>query len=256
MRRLVVDAGNTRLKWGYTHGPRLIAVHAAAGGNYTAAALRRRLLRGSGRVESVWVASVAGAALRAPLTQAARAAGVPVHFLRTPRRGGGVTVAYDEPWRLGVDRFAAMVGAHALFPGIPLLIAGIGTALTLDLLDAAGRHRGGAIVPGPKLMVESLLQRTYGIRRRARGGSGARRGPFARSTRAAVEAGALYACAAAIDRWALESSPPLRRAPLVVLSGGGAPYLKALVRTPCVVVADLTLRGVAVLADAPRARLL
>ena len=71
-------------------------------------------------------------------------------------------MGYQDPWRLGVDRFAAMVGAHDLFKGVPVLVVGVGTALTLDLLGARGRHFGGAIIPAPQLMIATLLQRLPG----------------------------------------------------------------------------------------------
>ena len=87
-----------------------------------------------------------------------------------PPRGGGVSVGYPEPWRLGVDRYVGMVGAHQLFPGVALCVVGVGTAMTLDLVGARGRHWGGAIIPAPALMVHTLLASTSGIRRRAQGG--------------------------------------------------------------------------------------
>ena len=185
MTLLLIDAGNTRIKWARCTDGRLERSHAAAHGRWTGRDFARRLL-GARPPERVLVASVAGVRVRAALTQAARRAGVPVEFLRVPRRGGGVTVGYAEPWRLGVDRFAGLVGAHALFGGVPLLVTGVGTALTLDLVGGGGRHFGGAIIPSPALMVATLLERTQGIRRRARGGARRALGLFGRSTRAAI----------------------------------------------------------------------
>src|SRR4029077_2103024 len=116
----------------------------------------------------------------------------------------GVRNGYAETWRLGADRWVAMLGAHARYPGRALWVVDVGTALTVDLLDEHGRHRGGLLVPGPALMVESLLRRTAGIRkragfgataigRRARAGFGAGRpiaaALFGRSTRAGLLAG-------------------------------------------------------------------
>jgi type III pantothenate kinase len=253
---LVIDAGNTRLKWALADegalGPARAVAHAAA----TPAKSVQRLaapMRASG---DVLVASVAGPQLRAALTAVARAAGARIRFLRTPARGGGVRVGYREPWRLGVDRFAGLVAAHHLFPGIPMCVAGVGTALTVDLLGRDGRHFGGAIIPSPALMVDTLLTRTYGIRRRAQGGSLGRSGPFGRSTRDAITQGARYAAAAAIDRLVNEGMTlAASRPPLVVLTGGGAPAVQPLLVSHCVGVPDLVLRGLAVLArEAPRPR--
>jgi type III pantothenate kinase len=126
--------------------------------------------------------------------------------------------------------------------------------MTLDLLNGAGRHLGGAIVPGPALMVDTLLTHTYGIRRRAQGGARERSGPFGRSTREAIEEGARYAAAAAIGRLVEEAVARVYRPPLVVLTGGGVAPVRALLSCPAVTVPDLVLRGLAVLASAAQPR--
>jgi type III pantothenate kinase len=245
MSQIVVDIGNTRIKWARVDGRRPGATHAATHARWDEADFTRRLF-GTG-VRRALVASVAGAEVNRALARAARRAGVSLKFVTVPRRAAGVTVGYVEPWRLGVDRFAAMVGAHYLFRGVPLCVAGVGTALTLDLLGARGRHWGGAIIPAPALMVSTLLEQTAGIRRRAQGGTRGGGGLFGRSTRDAIVQGARFAAAAAIDRAVDEAEVLLRARPLVVLTGGEAPLVRPLVHRHCVGVADLTLRGLAVL---------
>jgi type III pantothenate kinase len=96
-------------------------------------------------------------------------------------------------------------------------------------------------------MKDSLLTQTNGIRRRAQGGSSAGRF-FARSTRVAIEQGARYAAAAVIDRAVAEAREIVGRRPRVLLTGGGAPDLRALIRSPHTFVPDLVLQGLAVLA--------
>jgi type III pantothenate kinase len=123
----------------------------------------------------------------------------------------------------------------------------VGTALTLDLVDAKGRHLGGAIVPAPSLMKHSLLAKTNGIRRRARGVPSAG-GFFARNTHAAIEQGARYAAAAVIDRAVVEARKVLGRVPLVLVTGGGAPAIRGLIRARHVLVPDLVLQGLSVVA--------
>jgi type III pantothenate kinase len=159
-----------------------------------------------------------------------------------------VTVGYVEPWRLGVDRFAAAVGAHEIFSAVPVCVVGIGTAMTIDLVGADGHHRGGVIVPAPRLMMETLLSNTHGIRRRAQGGAAGGRGIFGRSTRDAIERGSRYAAAALVDRAVEEASGLLGREPLVVLTGGDAGAVRPLARSRSIAVPDLVLRGLAVLA--------
>jgi type III pantothenate kinase len=115
-------------------------------------------------------------------------------------------------------------------------------------VDAFGRHHGGAIVPGPVLMVQSLLEQTAGIRRRARGGAAKSRGLFARSTAAALDAGARYASAALIQRALSEARVSVGVRPRLMLTGGAAPAVARLLGLGVVVEPDLVLHGLAVLA--------
>lgn len=261
---LLVDIGNSRIKWVRLVGGRFGHRHAAAHLGWGVADYERRLLgvaqsgaqarramrRAKARaVERVLVSSVAGPKVNRALAAAARRAGASARFVKVPRQGGGVTVGYADPWRLGVDRFVAAVGAHALFPRVPVCVVGVGTAMTIDLVGADGWHQGGVIIPGPTLMVETLLDRTQGIRRRARGGRAVvvGRSLFGRSTRAAIVQGARHAAAATIDQAVEQAQPLIRRAPLVVLTGGGAPAVRGLLRSRWVLVPDLVLRGLGVL---------
>ena len=243
---VVVDIGNTRIKWARVDGARPGAAQAAVHANWTEAEYRRRVITAG--VSGLLVASVAGTGPDRELKRAARRARVPILFVSVPRKAAGIKVGYAEPWRLGVDRFAARVGAHDLFKGVPLLVVGVGTALTLDLVGARGRHHGGAIIPAPQLMVATLLKETSGIRRRAQGGGSDTSGLFARSTKDAIGQGALYAAAAIIDRGVDDGALVVNTPPLVVMTGGQSPTVRPLVHSHCVGVADLTLRGLAVLA--------
>ncbi len=252
---LLVDAGNTRIKWARLADGQLAASHAAVHGTWGAAQYARRLIGASaGTLERILVSSVAAPAVNAALQAAARRFKVRIEFVKVPRRGSGVTVGYLEPWRLGVDRFVSLVGARHLFPALPLCVVSIGTAMTVDLLNAQGRHLGGAILPGPDLMVEALLTQTYGIRRRAQGGPRQSSGPFGRSTRDAIREGARYAAAAAIGRLVEEAVPRVHRPPLVLLTGGGVSRVRPLLAYPAVTVPDLVLRGLTVLAGAAQPR--
>lgn len=246
---LLVDIGNTRIKWAAFDGGRLGKSRAKAHAGWTVGDYRRQLF-GTRKYRHVWATSVAGAKVDKALAQAARQAGARATFIRVPRRGGGVTVGYAEPWRLGVDRFAAMVGAHQLFSRLPVLVVGVGTAMTIDLVAADGRHRGGVIIPGPQLMVDTLLTRTHGIRRRAQGGSRPGSALLGRSTRAAIVQGSRYAAAALIDRAVEEARSLVGRKPLVLLMGGDAAALRPLLTSAGAGVPDLVLRGLAALAEA------
>jgi type III pantothenate kinase len=207
------------------------------------AQLVRRLPRG---VERIVVVSVAGGLMDRALAKAVQLRfGFRPEFLRSSRSTAGVINGYRDVWRLGADRWVAAVGAFHLARGRDVLVANVGTALTVDLVSATGRHRGGAIIPGPATMVESLLSGTHGIRRRARGVRASARSLFAADTASALAAGSRFAAAAFIDRAAREAASALGSRPLLLLSGGGAAELRPLLQYPVRVVPDLVLRGLA-----------
>jgi len=247
--RLLLDVGNSRVKWAIARGPRLgrqRALALGARGAIPAAALLAAL---PGHLDSVRMVSVADTgATRRLASTLRRATGAPVHILRTTASAAGVRCGYREPWRLGADRWAAVIGAHHLFaPARAVCVVDVGTALTVDFVARDGRHRGGAIVPGPGLMIASLLRDTQGIRRRAATSQAVGRTLYSRSTREAIEQGARYAAAAFIERALLEARRQFGGRPELVVTGGGAPGVLPLVGGPCRLVPDLVLRGLAAL---------
>jgi type III pantothenate kinase len=110
------------------------------------------------RIDAAYVASVANENLRIALLQALVQRARRISLARTQRVFGDFRIAYAQPQKLGVDRFLAMLAAHAHGEGA-VLLCGVGTALTIDLIDAQGRHRGGRIAPSPTLMREVLHAR-------------------------------------------------------------------------------------------------
>lgn len=262
---LLVDIGNTRVKWTTLVRGRVGRMKAAAHKGWDGERIARRVFAtgsrgaakptvrprstGPKRVERIVVVSVAGAHIdRAFAAEARRRFGISPEFFRSERRAGGITTLYSEPWRLGADRLVGAIGAFHLSKHRPVCVVSVGTTMTVDFVDADGRHRGGAIAPAPALMVDSLLWGTHGIRRRARGGRGSR-GLFARSTRSAIAEGARYAVAAIADRAVLEARALAGRSPLLLLTGGAASDISRLIRTRHRYVPDLVLQGLAVIAS-------
>ena len=241
---LLVDIGNTRVKWASLRDGKQGRMHAAAHENSGLAL--RALVRSAPRdVSRVVVVSVVDEALSHVLDTAARRRfGVTAEYIRSTKRALGVTNSYRDVWRLGADRWVSAVGAHALATGAAV-VANVGTALTIDAVSAKGRHRGGAIVPGPATMVSSLLSGTHGIRRRASGGQPKSRSLFSTDTASALAAGSMFAAAAFIDRALIEAQRELKGRPLLILTGGGAPALQRYLKSSARLVPDLVLRGLA-----------
>lgn len=245
---LLVDIGNTRVKWAMLRGAKLSRMSAMLHDRDPARmrALIKRAPRGVKRIVAV---NVAGPGFERALAAAAKTRfGVRTEFVRSGREACGVRNGYKDPWRLGADRWVGVIGAHDLVPGKAVLVANIGTALTLDGVNARGRHLGGAIVPGPTFMVESLLSGTHGIRRRARGDAPRARSLFASNTASAITAGAHFAAGALIERALEEAQLVTGSRPILLLTGGGAPTLRRLIRVRSKSIPDLVLRGLAVFA--------
>lgn len=156
---LELDIGNSRIKWRTLAG----GLPVARGQCQRATPEWPALLPREG-IERLRVANVGGAEVAATLAAWARdRLGLEPEFAAAERACAGVSNGYTVPGRLGVDRWLALLAAWRELGGAALVVSA-GTALTLDLLDDAGRHRGGYIVPGLGLMRQSLLSATSGVR--------------------------------------------------------------------------------------------
>ena len=173
------------------------------------------------RIESAAVASVVSAPLRVALLDALAARCGRISLARTLPRCDGVRIAYAQPQRLGVDRFLVLLGAHARGGG-PWLLVGVGTALTIDLLDAQGVHRGGRIAPSPALMRQALHGRAAQLP-----ATGGRYVDFATDTDDALASGCEGAAIALVESSRSAAARVLGQAPTLLLHGGGAASLVA-----------------------------
>jgi type III pantothenate kinase len=241
---LLLDLGNTRIKFALLHGAEFIH-RGAFGWDADIAHELSTLWARWPTPERIVGASVVDAARESAVAVAACKAfdRAPI-WVRTPVEACGVTNAYPEPHRLGIDRFLAMVDARAAGRA-PCVLASVGTALTLDALDGEGRHLGGWIAPGPLLMQQSVLGATVQVRPSQ---SGAVR-DLADNTADGLASGCWQACAALVDRFVERSTPLLGGHPTVTLGGGDADVLAPLLEREVVLVPDAVLRGLAVWAN-------
>lgn len=244
--KLLLDLGNTRLKWAIAAAGGWSERGAVAWEHDVPAALVQAW-KTLGSPHRILGASVVDAVREAQVEAViAELFTSPVTWVRTPAEACGVRNAYAEPQRLGVDRFLAMVAARAAGHA-PCVLAGIGTALTLDALAADGQHLGGLIAPGPLLMQQSLLGATARVRPDHPGVIR----DLADNTADAVVSGCWQAVAALIERFAGNIAgryPDVQQR--LLLDGGDAPALLPLLGMPADVAADSVLRGLLVWADA------
>jgi type III pantothenate kinase len=250
---VLIDAGNTWLKWARLEGEAVGVAHSVVHHGVDPAEWQGALAAITPRPRRVVVANVAGTTFAARLREWIRATWLlEPQFLVATRTAVGVTNAYATPSALAIDRWLGMVAAwHEA--RAPLLCASAGTAFTLDLIDASGSHRGGCVVPGVRLMRESLHAQTSGIAAAALLDPPAIDGVFGVNTAGAVQQGARLALAALADRTALALETAAGTAPRVFLTGGAAPQVGVLMTRRVEQVPDLVLRGLALLLKDERA---
>jgi len=239
---LLVDIGNTNLKWtlgesGSLEAMRTVRHHSGLPIDLHAAweqlALPRRIL-----VSNVGGAEMAGALERVCRAYWDRA---PL-FVTTEPRAYGVTIAYERPERLGVDRWLALIAAHRICRG-PVLVVDAGTAITYDLLLGDGSHLGGLITAGIEMIRDRLIAGT----RIPRVEPTESADPWATDTGAAIAAGSIQAPAALAERLFHRLTEQAGRTPRCILSGGDAERLIPALRLPIQHRPDLVLQGLTLL---------
>ena len=148
------DLGNSRFKFAPLQGDRAGDVQAWAHGAEGMAGQPPHSLPSGG---TAFVASVAAPSLTSAMLDQLQRRFEHVHVVRTSAQCAGVRIAYARPEKFGVDRFLALLAAAKAQR--PVLVVGVGTALTIDLLDANGQHHGGRISASPTTMREALHAR-------------------------------------------------------------------------------------------------
>ncbi|MET0533163.1 MAG: type III pantothenate kinase [Steroidobacter sp.] len=247
---LLIDIGNTRIKWARADERGLAEQSAAVHASWTEQDFIEQVLNSGARAERVLIANVGGKRM-GDLVQAAllRSWQLQPRFIQSPAAAAGIHNAYPEPAKLGVDRWLGMLGARSLEAG-PVCVVSVGTAMTIDGLDASGQHLGGVIVPGPELMVSSLLKNTSEIAQRAATGR-TQEQLFADNTLGAIQQGAVQALAALVDRAVETMRIQVGQPPTLFITGGASPRIRAALHVAGTEIPDLVLRGLLVVAGQP-----
>jgi type III pantothenate kinase len=150
-----------------------------------------------------------------------------------------VALDVDHPDRVGPDRVLSTFAAWTRAGG-PVLVVGCGTAITCDAAGPDGRFLGGVILPGVRLCIEALHEKTERLPRVEP------QLPIecpARSTEAAISSGVLLALAGGVARVIAQTRARLGTLKAVFMTGGDAGLLRPLVDEECRMVADLALEG-------------
>ena len=219
---LAIDVGNTRLKWALFDAPRPGAVMQAHGAEFLENI--DRLSDGPWSAldkpsRMLGCAVAADAVKRRVEEQMEELWDIPAHWVVSSAAEAGLVNGYDHPTRLGADRWVAMIGArHRLLaqgPARPMVVVMVGTAVTVEAVDAHGKFLGGFILPGHGIMLRALESGTAGLHVP----TGDVR-EFPTNTSDALTSGGTFAIAGAIERMVQHMRHHCGEEPACIMTGG------------------------------------
>ena len=223
---LAIDVGNTRLKWAHYDAARPGATLLAHGAEFLENI--EKLAEGDWRhlpaPHTMLGCIVAGDAIKRSVQEQMEIWDVDAQWVVSSREEAGLVNGYDHPARLGADRWVAMIGARnrmlaqctvqARAPR-PMVVAMIGTAVTVEAIDASGKFLGGLILPGHGIMLRALESGTAGLHVP----TGEVR-EFPTNTSDALTSGGTYAIAGAVERMVQHVRDHCGAEPMCVMTGG------------------------------------
>ena len=241
---LAIDIGNTRLKWAQYSSPRPGAALLDQGAVFleTIDQLAEKQWHALPAPGSMLGCVVAGEGVKRRVEEQLEIWDVEPRWVASGRQACGVTNGYDHPSRLGVDRWVALIGARhrvlAQGSARPALVVMVGTAVTVDALDANGRFLGGLILPGFGLMLRALEMGTAGLK--APTGEAV---DFPTNTSDALMSGGADAIAGAVERMHRKLLDHTGEKPLLLMTGGAAVKLAKITDLPFDTVDTLIFEG-------------
>ena len=239
--KLAIDAGNSRVKWGWHDGSGWASVASVSLIEFAASSDHINPFSVTHENPSrIVISNVAGEGAQQLLINWTSIFDATPEWVRGEAERCGVHSRYDRPEQLGPDRWAALIAARALQPG-PCLVVNAGTATTVDALSADGEFLGGLILPGVELMRFVLHEHT--------GRLPLQEGQFRelpRNTLDAIESGCRHAQAGAVERM----FRAIGGTGVCLVSGGGGHALIERLGMPTRYVENLVLEGLACIANA------
>ncbi|WP_341914954.1 type III pantothenate kinase [Polaromonas sp. YR568] len=218
---LALDVGNTRLKWAHYAAPVVGSPVLAHGAVFleNIDKLADEEWLGLSTPSHILGCVVAGDAVKRRVEEQMEHWDVLPRWVVSSAQEAGVTNGYDHPTRLGADRWVAMIGArHRLLGrGIrkPCVVVMVGTAVTVEAIDAAGKFLGGIILPGHGIMLRALESGTAGLHVPT-----GEVKDFPTNTSDALTSGGTFAIAGAVQRMVENTTRHCGEAPECIMTGG------------------------------------
>ena len=242
---LLIDIGNSRIKWAEWGADGLAQAHAAAYRPENLPEQFADLFRSCRDLRQVLVASVADQSLNEALVDWFRQQhNIAVVFAESQARQSGLINAYQQPRRLGVDRWLMMLALYRRMVGA-FCVIGCGSAITLDLVAADGRHQGGLIMPGLEMMRQALITRTAAITQ----APGQAAVDLADNTEDAVYSGCLQLAAQGLSGLVAGYRERFGDHLPCVVSGGDGERIAERMKVACDYEVDLVLKGLGTLLE-------
>ena len=226
---LAIDVGNTRLKWGQYAAPFPGSPLIAHGAVFleTIDTLAEKEWNQLTPPGSMLGCVVAGEGIRRRVEEQLELWDIDPRWVVSSAHAAGVTNGYDHPGRLGTDRWVALIGAwqrvNAHGGPRPVLVVMVGTAVTVDALDANGRFLGGMILPGFGVMQRALEMSTAGLKVPT-----GEIVDFPTNTSDALMTGGSSAMVGAVERMHRKLTERCGQEPVLLMSGGASPKLAAI----------------------------
>jgi len=237
---LLIDIGNTRIKWAYIDADHWLAEGAA---KINDGLSLKQAFANLPKPNKILISNVAGAEAAQQVREACAAWNCPVEFMSACAAQCGVQNNYEHPEKLGSDRWATLIAAWH-HERAACLVVSCGTATTIDALSGKGEFLGGLILPGIDMMQRSLTTGTAQLEMNEKNRAGLDLQKFPRNTTDAIFSGAIQATTGAILRqYELLGVPDAR----CLLSGGAADSVQPYLTLPLLRVENLVLRGLQIM---------
>ena len=243
---LAIDAGNSRVKWGWRDGKAWSSIANVSLIEFAASSDHINPFSATHENPSrILIANVAGDGAQQLIVNWTSIFDVLPEWVRGAAELCGVRNRYEYPELLGPDRWAGLIAARALEQGRDCLVVNAGTCTTADMLTADGEFAGGVILPGIDLMRFVLHEHTGRLPLQAGNYT-----PTPRNTLDAIETGCRHAQAGAVERMYRIMSEKAGGKGQILVSGGGGPALIERLQVegtglPCRYVENLVLEGLA-----------
>ena len=261
-KKLLIDAGNSSLKWALleVHPPTFKGclsskMHSVLYAEKSPRDVFKDVLamQQISDIDTVVMVSVLGDDFSYSSKELCTQYSLELALVKSTAQLAGITVAYNQPHKLGADRLVAMIAARHLANNHACIVVDAGTATTIDAVDAQGQHLGGLILSGLDLCSQSLLKNTELLASRNDSKQSFEPKLFSSDTKQAIASGSLFGLAGAIDTICLSMEKEIQNklmdsiAIKKFICGGSAKELTPYLKTEFIFMEDLVMQGLKII---------